>query len=126
MPHTPTQPRLTITLLRSQKPNLQLPVYVRELPGLLAPPPPSTGAGLAAAEGGRRETVDQQPADATTTEVEIDPLALRDLASFRTFLARIADVGRPVHLWCWDARLQRLLTITGAADATAIEINLSA
>jgi hypothetical protein len=114
------QPRLTIILHRGTKTEARLPLYVRELPGMLAPPAPSTGTAR-----------DAEPAGADTaaqlTEVEIDPLVLRDLTHLRAFLAKIAAVGTPVHLWCWDARLERLLNLVGAAaDATEVEVDLAA
>ena len=124
MPNPPAGPRITITLKRSPEPDLQLPVYVRDVPGMLAPPPPSTGGGFDAIRPERVE--DAHGGDGEPAELEIDPLALRNLASLRGFLGKVAELGRPVELWCWDARLQRLLTITdAAADATSIEIDLT-
>ena len=97
-------------------------MYLRELPGMLAAPSGTDGATLQV----ESERTDEQETQAPR-EIEIDPFALKDIATFGSFLAKVAAITPPVQLWCWDARLSRLLTLVNAGpDATTAEVDLPA
>lgn len=118
---TAEEDTIAIRLQRGGTDAGRIQLLVRELPGILGPPP------------GDRPATALDPGDAADRAesrsvardlLELDPLALRDATRLKAFFGGVVARGDDA-VWCWDARLPRFFELAGVAPgAREVTIDL--